>query len=204
MAAPLRYVALGDSYTIGTSVSEAERFPNQLVVALAAGGRPSELELVANLGVNGYTTADLIRDELPRLAELAPDFVTLCVGVNDVVQGVPTPMLAINAARILDAILTRRPVAGAVVLTIPDYTVTPAGADYGEPAARGAAIRAANDAIARLADERAIDVVDVYPTSLLAATDPDLVAADGLHPSGRQYARWVELLVPVVRRHLTA
>jgi lysophospholipase L1-like esterase len=200
MAGALRYVALGDSYTIGTSVSEPERFPNQLVAAL--GGGPPGLELIANLGVNGYTSADLIRDELPRLADLAPDFVTLCIGVNDVVQGVPTPAIAQNVGHILDAVLAAQPAAGVVVVTIPDYTVTPAGTDYGAPAARSSAIRAANDAIARLAAERAIDVVDVHPTSLLAATDHSLVATDGLHPSGRQYARWVELLVPVVRRHL--
>ena len=61
----MRYVALGDSYTIGTSVPPAERWPDQLVAAL--GGDAGPLDLVANLGVNGYTSADLIRDEMPAL-----------------------------------------------------------------------------------------------------------------------------------------
>ena len=61
----LRYVALGDSYTIGTSVNAAESWPSQLVE------RVPDLQLVANLGVNGYTSADLIADELPALADLS-------------------------------------------------------------------------------------------------------------------------------------
>ena len=61
----MRYVALGDSYTIGTSVATADRWPDRLVAAL--GPVEPRLELVANLGVNGYTSADLIRDELPAL-----------------------------------------------------------------------------------------------------------------------------------------
>ena len=84
-AGGLRYVALGDSYTIGTSVEEDERFPNQLVDRLAGS---SGLELVANLGVNGYSSAQLIDRELPQLDALEPDFVTVLIGVNDVVRGV--------------------------------------------------------------------------------------------------------------------
>src|SRR5688500_8552847 len=73
----MRYVALGDSYTIGTAVPAADRFPDQLVRATPDLG----LELVANLGVDGYTTADLIRDELPALVGAAPELVTLLIGV---------------------------------------------------------------------------------------------------------------------------
>ncbi|HEX8025322.1 MAG TPA: GDSL-type esterase/lipase family protein, partial [Candidatus Limnocylindrales bacterium] len=89
-----RYVALGDSYTIGTSVDAGERWPNQLVAWLdahARAGSPAApaLELVTNLGVNGFTTRDVIGVELPRLAALRPAFVSLLVGVNDVIQGLP-------------------------------------------------------------------------------------------------------------------
>ena len=63
--------------------------PDQLVAALAAEGRP--IELVANLGVNGFTSGDLIREELPPLDALAPDFVTVLIGVNDVVQASRRP-----------------------------------------------------------------------------------------------------------------
>ncbi len=84
----LRYVALGDSYTIGTSVVPADRWPDQLVARLASAWEGSRRStLVDNLGVNGSTSDDVIRRELPRLWPLRPEFVSLLIGVNDVVQG---------------------------------------------------------------------------------------------------------------------
>jgi acyl-CoA thioesterase-1 len=195
----LRYVALGDSYTIGTSVGAGERWPDQLVAALAA--RPADgpsLDLVANLGVDGYTSADLIRDELPALSDLRPDFVTVLIGVNDVVQAVPLAVYRGNLVMILDALLERVAADRILAVAIPDYTVTPAGADYGDPRRQHAAIVTANHTMAGLAEARGIAFADTFDLSLRAATDRTLVADDGLHPSGAQYALWVERLVPVV------
>ena len=191
--AVVRYVALGDSYTIGTSVTVGERFPDQLVAAV----RP-RLELVANLGVDGYTTADLIRDELPALAALEPGFVTLLIGVNDVVQGVPAAAYERNVETILDRLLVLVPADRIVTISIPDYTVTPAGADYGDPTAKRAGIVANNATMARRSAERSIRFVDIFDISSGALEDRTLVASDGLHPSGAQYARWVERIRPVV------
>jgi len=196
----VRYVALGDSYTIGTSVGVAERFPDQLVKAL---GPASGVHLVENLGVDGHTSADLIRDELPPLDGLAPDLATVLIGVNDVVQGVSAATYGANVSHILDTLLRHLPEARIVAITIPDYTVTPAGADYGDPGERRAAITAENAIMTDLAKQRGIAVVDIFDISQEAATDRSLVAPDGLHPSGAQYARWVERLAPVVARRLT-
>jgi acyl-CoA thioesterase I len=190
----MRYVALGDSYTIGTAVPRADAFPEQLVTS-----RPDlELELVANLGVNGYTTADLIRDELPALNALAPDFVTLLIGVNDVVQGIPAVTYESNVVDILDALQARLPADRLVAIAIPDYTATPAGADYGDPDDQHDAIVADNTIMARLTRERGVAFVDIFDLSLRAAEDRSLVADDGLHPSAAQYALWVERIAPVV------
>lgn len=191
-----RYVALGDSYTIGTSVEAVGRFPNQLAARLAATATP--IELVANLGVNGYTTADLIRDELPALAGLRPEVVTLLIGVNDVVQGVPSSAYERNVVTILDTLLDHVPPDRIVTIAIPDYTVTPAGADYGDPDDQHDAIVANNTIMARLAAARGIAFVDIFDISLLAAGDRSLVASDGLHPSASQYERWAERIAPVV------
>lgn len=195
----MRYVALGDSYTIGTSVDVAERFPDQLVAALATGTPPLPVALVANLGVDGYTSADLIRDELPPLGDLRPEFVSLCIGVNDVVQDVPIDRYAANATVILDALVDVVGARRIVVVSVPDYTVTPAGADYGDPHERRAGIHAVNAAMAALARDRGVAMVEIIDLSEAAATDRSLVAVDGLHPSGHQYARWVERIAPVVR-----
>jgi lysophospholipase L1-like esterase len=191
---PLRYVALGDSYTIGTALrSSAERWPDRLCAGL-----DGALELVANLGVNGFTSRDVIDVELPQVAGLRPGFASLLVGVNDVVQGVPASTYEANAAAILDALLAGLPADRIVTVATPDYTVTPQGAAYGDPASQAAGIRRNNAILQGLAEERSIVYVDTHDLSLRAATDPSLVADDGLHPSGAQYALWVDRIKPVV------
>jgi lysophospholipase L1-like esterase len=191
-AAELRYVALGDSYTIGTSVAEAERWPEQLVERLP------QLELVANLGVNGFTSRDVIEVELPQLDARRPEVVSLLIGVNDVVQGVPEATYRRNVEQILDEVARRVGAGRVFVVTTPDYTVTPAGSDYGDPATQAAAIRRNNVINTELAAARGIAVIDIYDISLAAASDRGLVASDGLHPSGTQYGRWVDRIAPVV------
>ena len=193
---PVRYVALGDSYTIGTSVDPPERWPDQLVALVPA------LDLVANLGVDGFTSRDLIELELPRLAGVRPDLVSVLVGVNDVVRGVPEASYRANVEHILEAVLALVPAGRAFVVTTPDYTVTPAGARYGDPGERAAGVRAINAIITELAAARGVAVVDIHGLSLRAADDRSLVATDGLHPSGAQYASWVDLIVPIVRAML--
>ena len=199
VASPLRYVALGDSYTIGTALPlESDRWPDRLVVALS--GASPELELVANLGVNGFTSRDLIEVELPRVEGLRPDFLSILVGVNDVVQGVPPGTYRVNAARSLDRLLDVVAANRLVTIATPDYTVTPQGASYGDPAIQASGIRTVNSILRDLATDRAIAFVDIHDLSLRAAGDRSLVAADGLHPSGAQYALWVERIAPVVAR----
>jgi lysophospholipase L1-like esterase len=194
----LRYVALGDSYTIGTAVdSSPQRWPDQLVDRLGGG-----LELVANLGVDGFTSRDVIEAELPQVARLRPGFASLLIGVNDVVQGVTATSFEANAATILDALLAQLPPGRIITVSTPDYTVTPQGAAYGDPATQSEGIRRNNAILERLAGERGIAHVDTYDVSLRAATDRGLVANDGLHPSGAQYALWVERIGPVVERLL--
>ena len=196
-----RFVALGDSYTIGTALpGEKDRWPNRLVVAL--GSAAPTLDLVANLGVNGYTSRDVIESELPQLDALRPDFASVLVGVNDVVQGVPPETFRANVARILDTLLGRLAANRIVTVATPDYTVTPQGGSYGDPAAQANGIRANNATLRELATERGIAFVDIYDLSLRASTDRSLVAADGLHPAGAQYALWVERIAPVVARLL--
>jgi len=190
-------VALGDSFTIGTSVAPVERWPDQLVA------RVPELELEANLGVNGFTSGDVVAVELPQLPALRPELVTLLIGVNDVVQGVPETTYRRNVATILDALVREVGAGRVLVVTTPDYTVTPAGADYGDPVTQSAAIRRNNAINSELAAARGIAVVDIYDLSLRAAVDRSLVASDGLHPSGAQYSLWVELIAPAIAELVT-
>ena len=193
----MRFAALGDSYTIGTAVTEAERWPNQLV------GRLPELELVGNPAVNGYTSADLIAEELPQLDGLRPELVSVLVGANDVVQGVPDSQYAGNVAVILEELLTRLPPSRIVGVATPDYSLTPAGAGFGDPALASDAVVRINAILREACEGRGVAFVpDIFEISQRVTDDPSLVADDGLHPSGWQYAAWVEAILPVVTRML--
>lgn len=192
---PLRYLALGDSYTIGTSVDPAERWPDQLVARM-----PDRLALAGNAAVDGYTSADLVRDELPVVARTDPELVSLLIGVNDVVQGVDEATYARNVAHILDALGERLPPRRIFAVATPDYTLTPLGAAYGAPDARRAGIVRVNAVLGEACAARGIAFVpEIFAISGGVAADRSLVAADGLHPSGAQYARWVDAIEPVVR-----
>lgn len=192
----VRYVALGDSYTIGTSVRPAERWPEQLTAAL--GSEEPTLHLAANLGVNGATSADLIRDQLPAFETLGAEVASVLIGVNDVVRRVTPERYEAHVATILDRMLARLVPGRILTVSIPDYTVTPAGADYGDTRQQHDGIVAANATMARLAADRGIAHVDIFDLSLRAADDRSLVAGDGLHGSGVQYGLWVERILPVV------
>jgi lysophospholipase L1-like esterase len=129
---------------------------------------------------------------------LRPGFGSLLVGVNDVVQAVPGETFKANVAAILDGMLAALPRRRIIIVSTPDYTVTPEGATYGDPSERRRTIVAFNDILADLARGRGIAFVDVFDLSQLARDDPSLVAADGLHPGGGQYRMWADRIAPVV------
>lgn len=193
----VRYIALGDSYTIGTSVAESESWPSQLAA------RMDGVELVANLGVNGYTSRDLIERQLPDLDALEPQLVTVLIGVNDVVQGVPDAEYAANVALILDGVLEHVSPDATVCVATPDYTLTPRGSQFGDPMEQSDRIVRVNAILAEACEQRGIRFVpDIFEISQRVIGDPSLVADDGLHPSGAQYRLWTDAIEPAVRRAL--
>jgi lysophospholipase L1-like esterase len=201
----LRYVALGDSYTIGTSVGEAARWPDQLVARLAADPPALTLELVANLAVDGSTAGTVERAQLAAVeAGPAPGFVSLLVGVNDVVQGVDPATYRGHVETILDRLLALLPPDRILCVETPDYTVTPMGGSFGDPASQRAGIVRNNATLRAACEARAVHFVDgVLAISAEAELHPELVASDGLHPSGEQYRRWVvERIEPAARELL--
>ncbi|MEO7364047.1 MAG: SGNH/GDSL hydrolase family protein [Candidatus Saccharimonadales bacterium] len=189
----LRYLPLGDSYTIGQSVAEQERWPNQLVAKLAADG--TKLVIIANPAVTGYTSQNLIDSELPLVAQLKPDFVTIQIGVNDYVQGVSSSDFAANLDNIIRAVQSKLTKPENILLvTIPDYGKTPTGAQYGSPASSEAAIISFNLIITDAARRYHLPVADIFAVSQRVLDDPSLIAPDGLHPSGKQYADWTSII----------
>jgi len=197
----MRFLALGDSYTVGESVTPAERWPLQLAALLRAEGLAlDDPQIVAT---TGWTTDELWAG-IDRAAPRGPfDLVSLLIGVNDKYRRREASEYAAQFAVLLErAIELAGGLPGRVlVLSIPDWGVTP----FAQGRDR-AGIRRAIDqfnSLNRQAAQRAgAHYVDVTPLSRQAAIDPALIAADGLHPSGKMYAEWARLALPVAREAL--
>jgi len=197
----IRYVALGDSYTICTGAKQEESWPVLLASDLKKKG--IDVTLVANPARNGYTTTDLIEQELPVLETSKPHFVTLCIGVNDWVQGVDSARFKKNFVLILDRVQKTLPdKQKLIVLTIPDFSVTPSGKLYGNGRNISKGLEEFNAIITREAAKRKLKVVDLYPVSKGMANDRTLVADDELHPSAKEYALWEKIILPAAEEML--
>ena len=196
---PLRLVTLGDSYTAGTGVERRDSWPQQLVRAM---DKDLRLRPVANLADVNITSEYVLADQLPQLASLHPDVVSLLVGANDVIARVTLEDYQANVTAILDALLQDLPPQRIFVITTPDHTLTRHGGDFGARETAREALASANAVLAKVAGERGIAVIDISPVSDRVPLDPTLVAPDGLHPSAKQYAGWVEIIAPQMRRVL--
>lgn len=195
-----RYVALGDSYTIGEGVEPEERWPNRLLAHLRDAG--VDIDLVANPSVTGWTTADVLEKELPLLRESDATFVTLLIGVNDWVQGVDAEVFRERFAQIIGAVQQELPSPDRILLvTIPDFSVTPEGEKYSRGRDITAGIAAFNAIIIESARQRDLAVADIFDLSR-ELVGPEWVAADGLHPSAAAYRRWLERIAPLAVRIL--
>ena len=193
MLTAIRYLALGDSYTIGTGASAPSRnFPTLLARRLErASGRPVAVQ---NLGVNGFTTRDLIRAELPQ-ARPTPDLASVLIGANDVVQGYDAAAYRGALQTIYEFVARFRLAAGRVLtVAIPDFSVVPTAGDYGTPAALRARIDAFNQIAAEESQGHAFHFVDLSELSRSGIARSDWIAADGLHPADAQYAAWADLI----------
>jgi lysophospholipase L1-like esterase len=192
----LRFLALGDSYTIGESVAASERWPVVLGRALEAEGLgPVEVEIVAR---TGWTTAELDLG-IDRANPQAPyDLVTLLIGVNNQYRGLSLQTYESEFAALLDRAIgfAGGELSRVIVVSIPDWGVTPfaGGSDRARIATE---IDAFNVAAQAIADGAGVAFVDI--TAISRSGVVGLEAADGLHPSAEQYRLWVEAILPVAR-----
>lgn len=195
------YLALGDSYTIGESVEEKDRWPVQLAAALRDRGyKMAAPKIIAK---TGWTTQNLlngIENELDVQRDF--DIVSILIGVNNQYQGKPITEYeedlrtifrkAVNHSKTMEK--------GVFAVSIPDYGYTPFGSAHQEEIS--AEIDEFNKVFKRVAEEFNVDFYNITPISREAKDNPDLVANDGLHPSGEMYRRWVEQIVSQVAEKL--
>jgi lysophospholipase L1-like esterase len=188
----VRFLALGDSFTIGTGSGPAESFPSRLAGRWRANGCALVLE---NVAVNGYTSDDVIQLELPSVAAFRPTFVTVAIGANDIVQQRPLDAYRQNVRRILEA--ARAGGARVVVLPQPDWSRSPAAASFGAQPALAQTIAEFNTALAAEARATGGEWVDLVPLMRDQASK-GMLASDGLHPSSSAYAEWAVELARVL------
>ena len=190
----IRYLALGDSYTIGTGLEEDEpNFPSVL------GGRLRQATgidvAIRNLGVNGYTTTDLIREELPVARTARPELVTILIGANDIAQGSDEATYLGRLQQIYQAIKELGlPAARVLAISIPDFSLLPGAAPFGSPSH----LRARIDTFNAIARSEAASVgfpyADVTEISRKGNRGDDWLAADGLHPGWTQHRAFADHL----------
>ena len=197
-----RFLALGDSYTIGEGVLPVERWPVQLVDRLRRETIDvSDPEIIAT---TGWTT-DELWEAMNRIAPVGGcGLVSLLIGVNNQYRGRPLHEYRTQFRELLERAvrLASRDARRVMVLSIPDWGVTPfaVGRDRGSIARDIDAFNAANREETNAVGAR---YVDTSAASRVAATDDSLLASDGLHPSGKLYAIWAELALPTTREILS-
>ena len=192
----IRYLALGDSYTIGESIPEKERWPNQLAGLLQADDVSTEVTIIAR---TGWTTDELWKGIQAAKPEPPYDLVSLLIGVNNQYRGYDINEYREQFVFILNKSIeyARGDPNHVIVLSIPDWGVTPFAASRDSKE-----IAAEIDQFNSVNKEESVKVgahyVDVTPISREAVNNPSLIASDGLHPSRKMYAEWTKLALPEV------
>lgn len=197
----LKFLALGDSYTIGEGVPLNETWPHQLQQALLA--HQFHMDSPSIVARTGWSSEEL--EAALEEAELTGpyDLVTLLVGVNDQYRGYPTENFEPAYKRLLGKALT---LAGGkcqnvIALSIPDWGITPFASQHDSDQV-SASIDAYNLCSEKQCQQKDIDFLDITELSRELSLRPEMLVADQLHPSALQYASWVRVVLPILMNHL--
>lgn len=199
MSIKLRYLALGDSYTICTGASGPSHSWPAIIASRVEESTRRQVE-VTNPAVNGFTTLDLIQHELPYVHRLRPDLVTILIGVNDLVRGRNESSYLGSLKQIYDEVgALDLPLGRVAAISIPNWWYTPAASEYG-----GAEhLRRLTETFNRVAHKQALDHafmwIDIGKASTARIGAPGWIAADDLHPGDTQYAAWADAIWDSVR-----
>ena len=192
----IRYLALGDSYTIGESAAESERWPNRLATMLSEKNVQVEVTIIAR---TGWTTSELWEGIQVNPPQGTYDLVSLLIGVNNQYRGYSVDQYRDEFRFLLNKSIEY---AGGdanrvIVLSIPDWGVTPyaIGQDSQKIAKEIDLFNAVN---LEETESAGAHYVDITPISRRASRDASLIAGDGLHPSGKMYTMWAEEALPIV------
>ncbi len=195
---PMKYLALGDSYTIGEGVEEEKRYPNQLVSRIN-----DELELTFSsptiIAKTGWTVEELLEAiEKSKTLESHYNLVTVLIGVNNQYQGKSVEEFKVEFKKLL---LQAIGFAGnlpdhVIVLSIPDWGVTPFAETKGVDQEKVASeIDAFNNAKKEICEIYGVPFLEITDHYRKIGSQPEMLVEDQLHPSGLVYAHWADLLL---------
>lgn len=190
-----KYLALGDSYTIGQSVCETCRFPIQLKDSIAKYLNGNDTFQVKIIAQTGWKTTDLKLAIAAENLTTDYDLVTLLIGVNNQYQNKPFSLYEQEFPELVNHAIqfAKGDKKNLVVVSIPDYAFTPFG--QGSPAISEGIFQynefAKNYCLAN--NITFVNITDITRQGLL---EPELVASDGLHPSAIAYAKFIERILP--------
>jgi lysophospholipase L1-like esterase len=205
----MNLLSLGDSYTIGEQVRESENFPHQLIELLNEKGyKFNKPQIVAK---TGWTTDELQAAIDNEGIKETFDFVTLLVGVNNQYRGrmVSEYMPEFDSLVQQSINFANGDQQRVIVLSIPDWGITPFAAlptDAGEMRDRqkiSFEIDAYNNANKSIAAKYGVHYLEITTSTRLAENDPTLLAADGLHPSSKEYKKWAEMISEIIIKELS-
>lgn len=194
----IKYLALGDSYTIGQSVCETCRFPEQLKTRVA-----SELNASVSLKViaqTGWTTTNLKNVINAQNPTNNYDLVTLLIGVNNQYQNRPFSLYEQEFPELLQKaiFLANGNAQNVIVVSIPDYAFTPYGQNSTDPNIISTEIDHYNSFAQNCAMQNGVAFVNITDITRQGIQNPNLVTTDGLHPSELAYLKFVEKMLPKV------
>lgn len=192
------YLALGDSYTIGEKVDQEDRFPNLLTTRLT--GLGFEMAPAEFIAQTGWRTDNLQAAIDNKEFDDTYDLVSLLIGVNNQFQGIPIEQYEIEFLALLEKSIE---LAGGesdqvIVLSIPDYAFTPFGQMQPNPDTISQEIDEYNAINRQICLDNEVFYFDFTALSRQGLTDEALIGVDGLHPSGKMYAVWVNSMVDLV------
>jgi lysophospholipase L1-like esterase len=189
----LNYIALGDSYTIGQSVCETCRFPEQLRKKLDS-QNPKNTYTLKIIAQTGWTTTNLISAINDQNPSSNYDLVTLLIGVNNQYQNKPFSIYENEFPELVNKAiaLSRGDKSNVIVVSIPDYAFTPFGKQSSNPSKISAEIDSYNAFAQKYCTDRNIEFISITDITRQGFVNPLLVATDGLHPSELAYSLFVE------------
>jgi lysophospholipase L1-like esterase len=188
----ISFLALGDSYTIGTGVEESEGWPERLVSSMRQTGFNIDDPVI--IARAGWTTGRLLAELDRQPVKRKFDIVSLQIGVNNQYIGQGIATFKRDFEMLLDSCVSLSESGkGVFVLSIPDYGASPFGSANAELI--GMEIDAYNAWISEKCNARNIRYYDITDVSRLARENPSLIAPDDLHPSGEMYQLWVNEII---------